>query len=282
MPREDHIGKSWEFLTRKEAARETFTLEELVEASGWKESTAKIYLRSKKLTDITQKTGDASYTVLPRIRSIGQDDYRALFPQAVKLFGDYNTACYSDILIYDFFMPLTHEKKLRAALDNLFYSDSVRHRLSEIGGAAIREELADSVPGEMTDDALLDWVADLVGNVFVGYSISHVNGRFRVGNLMCRTDAAEELTRGGSYLVDETTAVVRFIMRCPSSREAARNAEQGALDFSAVDEERQLIQWVFFKIFAEAVVKTVRGEEEIWLLEQGERPVLWVWEKATP
>jgi hypothetical protein len=104
----------------------------------------------------------------------------------------------------------------------------------------------------------------------------------------------EFLAREGRYLVDETTAVVRFIIECDSTRTGyephtrpARQALDGAASTTAgsgragTQVEQRLIRAPFFELFAEAVAHMVEGEDEIWLLENGAERRLYVWERVT-
>ena len=44
--------------------------------------------------------------------------------------------------------------------------------------------------------------------------------------------------------------------------------------------ELKRVRLAFFLLFAEAVTLTVRGEDEVWLLESGPESRVYVWEKA--
>ena len=96
------------------------------------------------------------------------------------------------------------------------------------------------------------------------------------------------LTENQRYLVDETTAVVRFIVPLHRSRDTrdgdflsavVSRASANELD-EPVHGELEQVRWAFFQLFAEAVVRTVKGEDEVWLLESGPENRLYVWEKA--
>ncbi|HEY9868251.1 MAG TPA: hypothetical protein V6D08_03730 [Candidatus Obscuribacterales bacterium] len=50
----------------------------------------------------------------------------------------------------------------------------------------------------------------------------------------------------------------------------------------ALEIEVGLIRALFFQFFVEAVVATVKGEEEIWLLESGHVSRLYRWKRARP
>jgi len=197
---------------------------------------------------------------------------------------------YEQLVTYEFLLPLTREDRLRRALDGLFYSDTIERRLREIGLEAM-EAIAPRAPG-MSDAAYTAEILALVSSRFIGYSISHVNGRYRAADLLSRRAAGELLAEEGRYLVDETTAVVRFLIKCNSTRAeydphlpAAFRALTRAQDEPSpaagdVADEIRLIRALFFALFAEAVVHSVEGEDEIWLLEDGPGRRLYVWERA--
>lgn len=102
-----------------------------------------------------------------------------------------------------------------------------------------------------------------------------------------RNDAGKMLTENRRYLVDETTAIVRFIVPIHRSQDtgdedflSAVMARESASELGEpVQGELKQIRWAFFQLFAEAVVRTVKGEDEVWLLESGPENRLYVWEK---
>ena len=202
----------------------------------------------------------------------------------------YRHVRYDDVVSYEFLLPLTREDHLRQALDSLFYSDAIARRLHQIG----LDRLAEIVPRDplVSDDDYVAALLAIVAQRFVGYSISHVSGRYRAAGLMSRREAGEFLANEGRYLVDETTAVVRFIIKCDSTRtdyephsRPVRLALDGAATTTAATaaarDEQRLIRALFFELFAEAVVHMVEGEDEIWLLENGAERRLYVWERAS-
>ena len=92
-----------------------------------------------------------------------------------------------------------------------------------------------------------------------GYSISQVNGRFRAGKMLTMQDAAGVQERGGRYLIDETTAVTRFIFPCNDEAHAKQ------------------VGWFFHHLFVESVIQ-VAGEAEIWMTVSGVgNPRLHIW-----
>lgn len=84
-------------------------------------------------------------------------------------------------------------------------------------------------------------------------------GRFRVGSLRTRQEAAEIQTKGERYLVDETTAVTRFIFPCEDAADAAH------------------VSYFFHEMFVKGIIQVVNGEDEIWMVESGMRNRLHIW-----
>jgi len=151
--------------------------------------------------------------------------------------------------VYEFYMPLTHESALRMTLDSLFYKDAILPRLRRIG----IEPLKKSFEWLMTDDedSYLERVSKFFEGKFGGYSIYHVDGRFRAAKL-CTQDEAAEISKTGRYLVDETTAVSRFIFPCKKG-------------------EADKVRFLFKELFINAITEQVSGEDEIWVVESGLR-----------
>ncbi len=156
----------------------------------------------------------------------------------------------------------------------------MKQRFDEIGAARL-EELLPREHKESTEGHRTRWI-NLVSDWFGGYSISLVNGRFRAASLRTRREAVDhQAETGRPYLIDETTASVRFIVPIPASRVSANDA--GTLEFSqstmAIAADAKRIREFFFAIFVEAVVRIVNGEDVIWLLEDSPLGrVLHTWE----
>ncbi len=110
-----------------------------------------------------------------------------------------------------------------------------------------------------TNEDVLDAACSWIENNFVGYSIYHVDGRFRGAGLMTQADAAELQVRGGRYLVDETTAVTRFIFPCKD------------------DEQAELVRYFFELLFVQSIIQLVNAEDEIWMVESGFQNRIHIW-----
>ncbi len=271
------IAASFQFLRDAAETGREFSVAELASAAGWTEGNTRTNL-SKRLRDFVRRVGRGAYRCDPVILRVTLEEYGSLFRQSNRLFADYAPSLYSDVIVYEFFLPLTHEQRLRDALDDLFYRDRLRRTLREIGMGKI-EEAFPREEGE-TDDELVERVVDRAEQVFGGYSVSHVQGRFRMAELMTIAEAAQYETAGNRYLVDETTAVVRFIAPCPSSQYLPPAQLPLTDPVGAVRSESNEIRWLFLQVFAKALLRVVRQEDEVWLLESGAESGLYIWRRA--
>lgn len=61
------------------------------------------------------------------------------------------------------------------------------------------------------------------------------------------------------YLIDETTAVTRFIFPCENDTEADQ------------------VEFFFTNLFVRAIIEVVNGEDEIWMVETGLKNQLHIW-----
>ncbi|MBI1875617.1 MAG: hypothetical protein HYS05_17260 [Acidobacteria bacterium] len=87
-----------------------------------------------------------------------------------------------------------------------------------------------------------------------------MSGRFRAEkSLLTMQDATALQERAGRYLIDETTAVTRFIFPCKDKEDAER------------------VSWFFHRLFVESVIQVVAGEAEIWMIESGLETRLHIW-----
>jgi hypothetical protein len=147
----------------------------------------------------------------------------------------------------------------------------LEQRAREIGRHTL-EQILPSQPGE-TDLGFFRRVADVVGRLLSGYSIGHVDGRFRASSLLDYQQAAQILATRGRYLVDETTAVVRFILPIAESRSAHGGVfdllDETPFDKVPVDRAVRTARKLFIHFFVESVILDIHAEDEIWFLESG-------------
>lgn len=267
----------FDFLVEHAQNKQSFSAAQLAEVTGWPldETEAKI---TNLLSDIVYAQGEAYFTK-PEILRVRLDDFKELLDQKKRLFTDYVLEVSSSILVYEFFMPLSREDRLRESLDNLFYRDAIEQRIQEIGIARIRAGL--NLPAENSDADVQQRVFDFMESTIGGYSIYLVNGRYRADLLASRAEVVNRSFAHGAYIVDETTAIVRFIL--PVETDAAKfeygKVLQPAPASSATTQRAERMSWLFLNFFAEALIRVVRKEDEIWLLESGMRSAFYRWIK---
>ena len=278
MRRTTNIRRCLEFLRDRARDGQPFTVEELAAATEWHGTNPATNI-SKRLSDFVRERPDGLYADVSILR-VRFEDFKELFRQKQRLFADY-TRCFNPVvLVFEFFLPLTREDRLREALDALFYRDTVEHRLREIGLPAVREAL--QLAAGAVDEAILERGYELVQEVIGGYSMSFVHGRFRADSLLPRQEAAVRDVDQGPYLMDETTAVVRFILPVPHDEvqlEPNQPYPDIANDRRPAPQSVHSIRWLFLNLFAEALTKVVRNQEEIWLLESGFQSGLYRWSR---
>lgn len=163
----------------------------------------------------------------------------------------------SDVLIYDFLMPLANETHLKTTLDALFYKDTILAKLKTIQVSELTVHFAR--PRGQSDDEYHGAILKFIEEHFVGYSISHVDGRFRSVGILSHDDVGRIQQLGERYLIDETTAVTRFIFPYQSSEELER------------------ISFLFRELFIRSIIQLADGEEQIWMLENGPKRRVHIW-----
>lgn len=280
--RQEAVRKAYQFFREQYAADTSFTVQNLMLATGWSKSSVETYI-TKQFRELLERSRGA-IRVRPEIQQFTEEEFLTLATQKREIYTRYRTVKYQEVVIYEFLLPLTREDRLRKALDDLFYTDTIRQRLTEIGLPQLAKWISHN-EGEQDND-YLDRICARVSDMFGGYSISHVSGRYRAARLASRNEAAQMLAADERYLIDETTAAVRFIIPITSTKsESEQNTAILKIEGTTLDqqatEEISLVHTLFFNLFVEAVVRRIKGEEEIWLLEEaGRTRSLYVWERA--
>jgi hypothetical protein len=238
-------------------SQEPFTIEEFRNVTGWeKPGTLNTYLR-KQYKGLFEKVGSDQYRVSEAFRKlVSWRKFKQHVTQVRRVVTNYEPSS-SEVMIYDFLMPLTNEAHLRTTLDALFYKDSLLARLKTIGTLELKKNLSLS---DEPDEAYLISILTFIENHFVGYSISHVDGRFRSGKLRTQDEVANVQTKGERYLIDETTAVTRFIFPYKDNKQL------------------EDIRYLFRILFVRSIIQLVNGEEQIWMIETGPRNRVHIWQ----
>lgn len=257
------LARAYAFLLERARDQRDFTESDLAKASGWTRTTPRTYL-SKQLRSVIQRLGRGRFRVKRNFIHLTRNDFIKRVSQKEVILPSYTRWAYAYVVNYEFLMPLTREALLRAALDSLFYKNTLEDKICLVG----LERFVDAIPkktGE-TDQAYAARVARKVSDYFGGYSVTHVNGRFRAADLTTQQNAI-----GERYIIDETTAVVRFVVPLEEGKtcqgESFRPMSHQEVDQSGLSAEISLVRTLFFNIFAEVVVHSVQGEDQIWLLE---------------
>ena len=207
----------------------------------------------------------------------------------------YVPSFYEDVMVFEFFLPLNHESRLKSVLDSLFYEDLVKEQLRRIPIRRLANALQISQwNGKGTPERIVSKALQMIKDHFGGYSIGQVDGRYRPDRLMTISGAADsfERTRQG-YLFDETTGMVRFIFKCgePTTRSMTKlddifdppshHRKSKGKNPKGPDPMRvaNAIRFLFWRLFVRNIVEAVSGEDQIWLLESGIWNRLYVWKK---
>jgi hypothetical protein len=256
MAGDENQKKVFDFLTEHLDSQEPFTKEDIRKITTWQRKTFPTYW-SKQFGQFVTQAPNGKYRVSESFRPFTNwDRFQQHVTQVRRVAADYKRSVYENVLTFEFFMPLSNEAHLRTTLDALFYKDTILARLKAQDG----EELTGHFPtdGNEKKEQYLDRLCAWIEERFVGYSISHVSGRFRAERLLSREEAVN-LAVHTRYLIDETTAVTRFIFPCQDEHEAAK------------------IGWLFQILFVQSIIQLVNGEAEIWMVESGSRNRVYIW-----
>jgi hypothetical protein len=248
--------KAHRFFSERMATLEPFTKQDLMKASGWPENTLETYW-SKQFRGLVEDIGGGKFRLREQFRSyLDWRKFHFLVTQVRTPPTVYEPTVYTKIIVYEFYLPLSHENSLRFTLDSLFFKNSIIPRLKRAGIPA----LENLFPRTLTesDADLVERVCEFVGTKFQGYSIYHVNGRFRSGELTDEDGAAALRKQAIPYLIDETTAVTRFVFPC-------------------ADDEIEKVRFLFKELFVETITQQISGEDEVWMVESGLQNCVHVW-----
>ena len=255
--------KALKFLRERLHSQEPFTKGELADATGWhKPGTFNTYW-SKQLKPFVVAIDGDMFRVSEGFRPfMTWKKFQRHVSQNRLVAADYTKREFEHPVIFEFFMPLTNEAALRTTLDALFFRENIEAKLRAIGVGELARQLA-RLAGE-GDEVYLERAASWVADHFCGYSIYHVDGRFRAWKLATHDEAMERERQGHRYLVDETTAVARFIFPCANEKEA------------------QLVRYFFDALFARSIIQLINAEDEIWMLESGDQCRVHIWRVDGP
>lgn len=247
------------FLVEHLQTLEPFKKQDIQDITGWSHSALATYW-SKQFKNFLEPVAGGQFRVRDRFRQfLDWRKFKNLVTQ-VKVAPSYAPTVYENFVTYEFYLPLAHENAMRTTLDSLFFEDIVLPRLKRIGAPKLLPFLPRGLfdPDPDTDERVYSAAATFVADKFGGYSIYHVDGRFRAGDFTTQLQAMESQIKGQRYLIDETTAVVRFIFPCKK-------------------DEAGVIQFMFENLFMNAITEQISGEDEVWVVETGLRNRVHKW-----
>lgn len=265
----------YEFLVKHYTKKKAFTKEEFKDFVNYENPETFNTYYSKKLQDfiISSPLDPEKLYVSDVFRHYNRwEIFKNLFSQRLHLKAEYKRFSYENVIIYEFFMPMTNERILRSSLDNLFYKDTIEFRLKTIP----LEELEKIIPrNHRNAEEYFDHIFQWISRNFCGYSIETVYGRFKViDNIMSFEEAGKLLSKGKDYLIDETTAIVRFLFPIVISKNInfkLNSEKDNKGDGDLIKSEAKKIRFFFEKLFVLSVLEIVNGEDEIWMIESGLR-----------
>ena len=235
--------------------QETFTKQEFRNATGWSRITFNTYFRKHFDSLLTRAEDDEFRVNTTFIKFCNWRKFRTLVSQKRVVATNYVTFSYDNVVGFEFFLPLTHESYLKEILDALFYKNTIISRLRTVDSHNM-DKLFPLREGESAD-ARIEKVCEWISTKFVGYSISHVDGRYRAGKLQTLQEVFNDtLGYKPAYLIDETTAVVRFIFPCGTETYHQFGHAKKLKDvfFASPDHEKAeadavRIRWLFYELF---------------------------------
>ena len=241
---------------------------------------------SKKFRHLLEKAPNEKnkYLVAGVFRKYSKwDKFRRYYSQSSKIKVNYVEEYYENLMIFDFFIPLTNENDLRSSLDELFYSDTVKLMLNKI----LKSDLNIVFPkkNKEIEEQYIERICEWISKRFGGYSIGTVRGRFKIDDLKTFAEVAIQKVKGFDYLIDETTAIVHFIFHIgpPIKNQVLFNIEQFQENLDESNDQKEIkleanqIRFIFKNLFVRNILDLVNGEDEIWMLESGIRNCLYIW-----
>jgi len=265
MAKYDSQRAAHKFLVDHLLSGQPFALKEFLQVTGWtKPGTYRTYLQ-KQYGGLIENVDGGPLRMRPVQLCRVTEAFRKLIPwrkfrqqvtQVRRIATSYEPLK-SEVLIYDFLMPLANETHLRTTLDALFYKDTIIAKLRTIDESKINDYFA-RAGGQVGED-YFEPIIDFIEDHFVGYSITHVDGRFRSVDILSHDEVGRLQQRGERYLIDETTAVTRFIFPYQSEDELSK------------------IQFLFQELFVRSIIQLADNEEQIWMLENGPQRLVHIW-----
>jgi len=266
---EIRFKRIFDFFLEHYAKKEPFKLKELQNYVQFdKPETLDTYI-SKRLQDLLIKdpSNPSMFFIRDNFKLYSRYEvFRNLISQRARLIANYSKITYDKVLVYEFYLPMANERILKSCLDNLFYEDTIKFRLKTIPYIDLERIIKNIYENsEEYFDSICKWIS----KKFFGYSIETVSGRFRaVDKIMSYAEAGNLLSTGNDYLIDETTAIVRFIFPIEPPLDERGDFTLELFDKEGVKEELDKVWFFFERLFVESILEIVNGEDQIWMIER--------------
>ena len=142
--------KAHRFFSERMATLEAFTKQDLMDASGWSRSSVDTYW-SKQFRGLIEDLGDGTYRFKEHFRSyLDWKKFHFIVTQVRTPQPVYEPTVYQTIIVYEFYLPLSHENSLRFTLDSLFFKDSIIPRLKRAVISALENLFPRNLTGFLT------------------------------------------------------------------------------------------------------------------------------------
>jgi hypothetical protein len=154
MPSDQPQRRALRFFRERLQSQDPFTKAQFTEATGWSGSTLATYW-SKQFKPFVVDIGGSQFRVSEGFRPfMTWKKFQRHVTQNRPVAGDYTRLEFNNVVVYEFFMPLTNETALRTTLDALFFKDNVVPKLRAIGVAELRQHVA--CQGDEDETAYMD------------------------------------------------------------------------------------------------------------------------------
>lgn len=121
--------KVFEYLTDHLDSQQPFTQKDLEQITSWRGKTFRTYW-SKQFAQFVVAAPNKKLRVSEAFRPFTDwNKFRQHVTQVRRVAADYQRSTYENVLIFEFFMPLTNEAHLKTTLDTLFYKDTILAKL---------------------------------------------------------------------------------------------------------------------------------------------------------
>ncbi|MFX1276676.1 MAG: hypothetical protein ACFFBP_22065 [Promethearchaeota archaeon] len=132
---EEPLRRTFIFLFKHSRTPEAFSKEEFKEFARYPNPSSFDTYFSKKFRHFLEEAPNENnkYLVSDIFKEYSRwEKFKIFCSQSSKLKVNYFEEYYKDVMIFEFFLPLTNENNLRSTLDDLFYKDTVKLALNKI------------------------------------------------------------------------------------------------------------------------------------------------------